>query len=348
MTDKIREAWSGPGKKDGTITEFKPEYDAIHIDMNEKGNAEWWYFDAHLTNGYFVVVFFRAKHERTGKTGVEITIYDPEGKKVQNIYDYERTDLVVSKENANVKIGKNYIKVDNSNEQFPVYEIFLDEGEYGIHLTFKAKVKGWMPGKGFTEFGNKGHFGWVIALPKAEVTGTIRVKNKEMFVEGIGYHDHNWLNFQLPMVVDYWYWGRIYSDTFTIIFAYIKCNKKMDNYPIDVLMVAKDEEIIMSTGEYDLLAENFQFHEKANNRYPKSLKFTISEQQKITLEVEKIVDADNLLFEMGPLLRFVVKRVMRLKPGYFRLNSKFNLDFQYEGKTYKETGNALFEVVVSK
>ena len=31
MTDKIKEAWSGPGKKDGKITEFKPEYDAIHI-----------------------------------------------------------------------------------------------------------------------------------------------------------------------------------------------------------------------------------------------------------------------------------------------------------------------------
>ena len=348
MSDKIKESWPGPGKKDASITIFKPEYDALHIDMNKKGNAEWWYFDAHLTNGYFVVVFFRAKHERTSKTGVEITIYDPDGKKVQNIYDYKRTDLVVSKENANVKIGNNFIRVDNSNEQLPNYEIFLDEGEYGLHLNFKAKVKSWMPGKGFTEFGNKGQFGWVIPLPKSEVSGTIKVKNNEMAVKGIGYHDHNWLNFQLPMVVDYWYWGRIYSDTFTVIFAYIKCNKKMNNYPIHVLMVAKDENIIMSTGEFELIADDFQFHEKANNKYPKMLKFNISEQQNITLKVEKIIDADNLLFEMGPLLRFVVKRVLRLKPGYFRLNSKFDIDFQWEGKNYNEKGNLLHEMVISK
>jgi len=47
--------------------------------MDKKGNAEWWYFDARFDNGFMVVGFFRAKHERTGKTGVEITIYKPDG-----------------------------------------------------------------------------------------------------------------------------------------------------------------------------------------------------------------------------------------------------------------------------
>ncbi len=112
MNPIIKEAWYGPGRKDAIIADFKPEYDAIHIDMKKKGNAEWWYFDARLDNGYMVIGFFRAKHERTGKTGVEITIYNPQGKKVQNIYDYKRSDLIVSKETADVKMGNNYIKVD--------------------------------------------------------------------------------------------------------------------------------------------------------------------------------------------------------------------------------------------
>jgi hypothetical protein len=30
------------------------------MDMVEKGMYEWWYFDAHLDNGYTIVVFFHA------------------------------------------------------------------------------------------------------------------------------------------------------------------------------------------------------------------------------------------------------------------------------------------------
>ena len=67
---KVIEGWNGPGRKDGKITKFLPEHDGIHIDINEKGTAEWWYFDAILDNGYTVVGFFRARHERTGETGV--------------------------------------------------------------------------------------------------------------------------------------------------------------------------------------------------------------------------------------------------------------------------------------
>ncbi|MFX1315956.1 MAG: lipocalin-like domain-containing protein [Promethearchaeota archaeon] len=348
MTIKIKEAWSGPGKRDEVITEFKPEYDALHIDMNKKGNAEWWYFDARLDNEYVIVGFFRAKHERTGKTGVEIVIYQPDGKKIQKVFDYDHSDLSVSDDRADVRIGNNFIKVDYSNEKLPSYEIFIDEDDIGFHLRYNAKVHGWMPGKGYTQFGKLGHFGWCVALPKADVEGTIRINNEQLSVKGIGYHDHNWLNFNMVRVVDYWYWGRLYSDTFTFIFAYIKCNKKMENYPIRVLMLAKDENIILSTGEYEITEKDFQYDEKAQNNYPKTLIFKISNQQQILLEVQEIIDSDNLLFELSPVLRFIAKYLLRLKPGYFRFNSKFNIDLLYNGKTYKEQGNTLHEMVIVK
>ncbi len=345
---KIREAWTGPGNKDGNITVFKPEHDGLHIDMKKKGNAEWWYFDARLDDGHFVVGFFRAKHERTGKTGVEITIYKPDGEKIQKLYDYSHSDLTASNKDANVKIGNNYIKVDFSNNKLPEYEIFLDEGDYGIHLKYKATVQSYMPGNGFTEFGNLGHFGWCIALPRAEIEGTIKVDGKTIPARGIGYHDHNWLNFNLVRVVEYWYWGRIYSDNFTLIYAYIKCNKKMNGHGIKVLMFAKGEDILLSTGESDIIAEDFQFHEHVNNYYPKILKFDISDKMYGTLEVQELIDADNLLFELSPVLRFIVKNVLKLKPGYFRLNSKFNLDIEHDGKVYQENGNTLHEMVIAK
>ncbi len=346
MTSKIKEAWTGPGKKDEVITEFEPKFDALHIDMNRRGNTEWWYFDARLDNGYVVVAFFRAKHERTGKTGVEITIYTPDGEKIQNVYDYSRTDLKVSRENANVQVGSNYIKVDNANPKLPNYEIFIDEGKYGIHLKYTPKVQAWMPGRGKIEFGKMEHFGWCVAIPRAKVEGTIKVNGETITVNGEGYHDHNWVTVNLMKIVDYWHWGRIFSENFTMLYAYIKCNKKMDDYAIKVLMLAKGESVFLSTGEYELIEKNHIFNGDANNEYPKILEFVISDNKKIILEVQDIIDADNLLLELNPIVRFLAKNVLGLKPGYFRLNSKFDLDIAYNGNKFKEQGNTLHEMVI--
>jgi hypothetical protein len=348
MSTKIKEAWLGPGRKDGQINTIKPTDDALHINMEKKGTREWWYFDARLDNGYTVVGFFRAKHERTGKTGVEITIYKPNGEKIQKVVEYLHSDLRASQDTANIQIGENYIKVNYSNNEFPRYEIFLDEGEYGLHLKYTAKVHGWKPGNGYIEFGKSNQFGWVVALPRADVEGTIKVNNEVIQVEGIGYHDHNWLNFNFAFLLDYWLWGRVYSENFTVIYAYIKCNKRMENYPIKVLMLAKNENVLLSTGEYELFQDDFEYNNKAGNKYPKVLKFNFDNPDEITLEVQEIIDADNLLYELGPITRFVAKNLLKLKPGYFRLNSKFQLNLHIDGKPYIEKGTTLHEMVITK
>ncbi len=349
MTAPIQEAWNGPGRQDGTITVFQPEYDGLHIDPRKRGHSEWWYFDARLDNGYTVVFFFWARHQRTGKTAVEIVVYPPEGKKIQRVYDYPRSALAASKENANVRIGKNYIRVDDAPmDNLPTYEIFLDEGDLGCHLTYQAQVPGWMPGSGYTQFGKMGHFGWCVALPRAAVQGTITVSGKTHPVTGIGYHDHNWLNFMLPRVVDDWYWGRIYSENFTLIYAHVQCNRKMDNYPVKVMMLAHDKEIVLSTGEYELADADFVYNEIAGNHYPSSLQFTLAEQLRLSLQVRHLIDAENLLLEVGPVLRLVLKHVLRLKPGYFRFSSDFHLTFTRDGKTFEEKGETLHEMVVLK
>jgi hypothetical protein len=347
-SSKIKEAWTGPGRKDGTIKHISPKDDAIHIDMKKKGSSEWWYFDASLENGYIVVGFFWAKHQLTGKTCIEITIYKPGGEKINKTLNYLNSDFRYSLDSADLQIGKNYIKTDYSNKDLPIYEVFLDEGSYGFHLKFTALVHGWMPGHGYTEFEGLGQFGWCIALPRALVEGIIKVNDEIIPVKGRGYHDHNWLSFIPAKLVEYWYWGRLYSENFTFCYAYIKCNKKMDNYPIQVLMLAKNEKIILSTGEYDLIQENFQYDNKAANNYPKSLIFKIPNQLETSLEVQKIIDSGNMLelFGINAIIRFIVKHILRLSPGYFRFDSKFIMKVSLEGKSYQEQGNTLHEMVI--
>ena len=77
MPDKtiVIEGWTGPGRRDSVIEPLKPVDDALHMD--KRGMYEWWYFDAHLDNGYTIVVFFHASNPNpglTGKTGMEIVL----------------------------------------------------------------------------------------------------------------------------------------------------------------------------------------------------------------------------------------------------------------------------------
>lgn len=348
MSDKIIEGWTGPGRRDGVITPFKPEDDALHIDLNKKENFEWWYFDARLEGGYTAVGFFRAAHERTGKTAVEIVIYKPDGNRLQKFVNYKRSDMNFSREIPDIRIGHNYLKVDYKNKDLPVYEVYLDEDNLGIHLKFTAKVHGWMPGNGKTEFGDKGYFAWCVPFPRAVVEGNIRIDDKILPVKGIGYHDHNWGNINMARYLDYWLWGRLYSENFTLCYAYIKCNKKMDNYAIQVLMLAKNEEIILSTGEYNLTQDNFQYDKKAANEYPKKLTFKIPNQLETTLEVREIIDSGNILelFNINKVIIFIVKHLLRLKPGYFRFHSNFKLNVSHEGTSYEEKGTTLHEMVI--
>jgi len=95
----------------------------------------------------------------------------------------------------------------------------------------------------------------------------------------------------------------------------LKLPKKMDNYPIKVLMIAKNEKIILSTGEFELSQKNFKFDKRAGNQYPNLLKITVPQQHEIILNVEEIIDAVNLLFELNPITRFIAKKLLKLKPG---------------------------------
>jgi hypothetical protein len=351
VSPNVREGWSGPGRHDGVITPLKPEDDALHIELGKRNNFEWWYFDAHLEGGYTVVAFFYAANPnpgKSGKTGVELTLLRPDGRKTQRFIEYKRSQFEASREIPDVRIGKNYMKVDYSQGDLPVYEIFLDEEELGFHLTYRSQVQGWKPGDGYSHFGGKGYFAWVVPFARAAVEGTVRDGDETFAVTGVGYHDHNWLNFAFQMIIEYWMWGRVYSENYTISYAYIKCNKSMDHHTVKVLMLAKNQDVILSTGEYKFTPEDFEFNERANHFYPKFLTILCPEKLETVMEVKRVLESENMLDNFGALLRFAARRILRLQPGYFRLLSDFTLKVNHDGKVAEESGTTLHEIVAFK
>jgi len=345
----VKEGWTGPGRRDAVVIPLAPEEDGIHIDIHRKGMFEWWYFDAHMETGQTVVVFFYAANPNPGsgaKPGVEIVLLRPDGRKTQRFMPCSKSQFFASGSGADVRIGENYLRVTQSPGGLPVYEVQVKNQDLGCHLTFRAVVNGWKPGTGVSQFGKKGAFAWVVPFPRASVEGTIVDGESVSQVRGVGYHDHNWLDFPFQSIIDYWMWGRIYSQNYTVSYAFIQCNDKVGNHAVRVLMMADGREVVLSTGQFEFGKENYEYDRKAKHSYPKRIAISVSNELEIALDVKKVLEAQDMLENFSLPLRLIAKYLLRLRPGYFRLESDFEIKVSRNGITNTEKGTALHEMVL--
>jgi hypothetical protein len=346
---KVTEGWTGPGRRDALIERLMPGDDGLHMDMGKRGMFEWWYFDAHLETGHTIVVFFHASNPNPGlegKIGIEIVLLRPDGKRNQKFFAYNRSDFAAARDKPDVTIGKNTIRVIQRDGELPVYEIYVKEKDLGCHLKYTAEVNGWKPGTGLSNFGDMGFFGWAIPFARASVQGTVTDGDRIIPVTGIGYHDHNWLNFSFQKIINYWMWGRIYSKHFTVAYAYIQCNDKTNNHTVKVLMLADGQEVILSTGEFDFCKEDFEYNAKAKYQFPRKIVISALPKLVASLDVKKVLEAQDMLENYNPVLRFIARNILRIKPGYFRLVSDFILEVTRGEQIIQEAGTTLHEIVM--
>ena len=70
-------------------------------------------------------------------------------------------------------------------------------------------------------------------------------------------------------------WGRLYTDDFTVSFAFIQCNEKVENHQIKVLLLAKGKEPILSTGDYEFVVDDFEYDDRAKHSFPHNLSIRV-------------------------------------------------------------------------
>lgn len=342
--EEVTETWTGPGQQDEEIVPIQPEEDALHP-LDEENYVEHWYFDARLENGYLVVGFLWASEMTTHKPAMELHIYRPSGEKVGVTRSFEESDLRASEDKCEVWVGRNHAyAVYPEDGGFPVYHLFLSEGDLEADLTFHSEIPGWKPGGGKTLYGDEGFFAWVVAVPRARVEGRIRIGDEDVPVKGIGYHDHNWETADLKRVISYWYWGRIYAEDFTVLYAYVKTNRRFGEVASKPMMLAYKDRILYSTGEMNLEDSLYVFNGTANREYPRLLEIDVPEKMSLRLEVKDVIDAHDFLQDMNPVLKWGVNLFIG-RPGWFRFRSDFTLQAYVDGVRYERKGETLHEMV---
>lgn len=354
MTADITEVWNGPGRRDGELTAVEPWHNGLHPSSSPLA-FEHWYFDAHLDTGHVVVGFLtkrRPEDPPLARPWVELIVYSPDGTRRAARRKYPRGAAAYALDACEVRIGDNRARAEFPPGGLPVHHLRLAEDGLVFDLRFENETPSWMPGKGETRFGARDRFGWVVAAPRARVTGTLEIDGVAHTVTGRGYADHNWGVGDMKKIIDRWHWGRLYTDDYSLLYADVLTQQRRGSHEIAPLMLARGGDIVLSTGETALTEGPPIQHPVAGRSYPEWIALRVPDRLELRLTVENVIDAhdfvDDIPVARTRLLKPLVHRAIG-HPAYFRFSSAFELTVhEDDGTTVRRSGTTLHELVALK
>lgn len=349
-TADIVEVWNGPGRRDGELTPVEPRHNGLHPSPSKLA-FEHWYFDAHLDTGHVVIGFLTKRRPEDlplARPWVEMMVYAPDGTRRQVSRRYPHSATSFSPDACDVRVGANTARTEFRDDGLPIHHLRMAEDGLVFDLRFHNEVPSWMPGKGETRFGAKDSFGWMVAAPRAAVTGSIELDGVRHEVTGRGYHDHNWGVGDMKKIIERWHWGRLYVEDYSLLFASVLTQQRRGGHEISPLMLAHHADIVLSTGETILTEGPARFDATAGRNYPEWVALQVPGKLELRLDVERVIHAHDLLDDL-PIVRsrLVKPLVHRLvgHPGYFRFESSFDLTVHTESGPQRRSGTTLHELV---
>lgn len=350
-TIEVTEAWTGPGRRDERIVTPPPAENGAHP-SDQRRAFEHWYFDARLDDGHVVIGFLQAADLVTGKPGVELHVYRPDGERLEIRKRYPVSAVRAATDQCDVRVGHNFAVADfPAGGGLPVHRVHLEENDLRFDLEFHSEVPAWQPGAGRTNYGERDYFAWIVGAPRARVTGTVQIGDTTLEARGIGYHDHNWGVGDMKRIVDHWYWGRLYAEDFTLIYANVFAQKRYGSQCSTPLMVAHGDEVILSTGEVTIEEGPPVYDARADNAYPRDLVLR-ADGAELRLDVREVIHAHDLLDDVPVVRHKLVKPVAKPlinrlvgRPGYFRFRSDFVLRLDASGTQAERKGSTIHEMV---
>jgi len=273
--------------------EFSPEDITLKDDAFHGSKAisftEWWYFDTELDNGYSIQM-----HLRVGgllKNSVVIffqkfELYKDKKLLKSNRKIFLKKHVFASKEVPHVKINnKDVIKgyIDEKTGNW-IYDINFKIEDISIILRYEGSGNGYKGtvGKPFNKKGTTKQGKWAVILPFAKVSGTLKIKNKEIKVNGFGYHDHNW-DMRGTVITNYgWLWGKIYTRDHALVWAKVFKTKSISS---NLLVISKKNKGYVNVKSDDIKFIIDEYKKEKNRLIPHHFNLKVK-NEKISLDID--------------------------------------------------------------
>ena len=315
-----------------------------------KGDFEWWYFDAHFSDGSTAVIVFFTKPllNPAGplSPGVSLTITTPQGEKLFKFITTAPDDFSCSRQGCDIRVHKSRVWGNLKS-----YVLHVEAGDLQADLELQDVVPAWRPGSGINYYDEDLtlYFGWLPAIPHGLAQGVLAYQGRQVKVQGFCYHDHNWGNVNLARVMSHWYWGRAHVGNFTTIFVEMYASQAYGGVKIPVFLLARDELILTDEGQFLSMHIDDEEVNSSLRSYPRQARFVWqkgSESVNVVLSRPQMIESISLLGTLPTWKRYLARLVAN--PFYLRFNTQVDLDVNLHVIHRRVTGNGLYEVMYLK
>lgn len=334
---------------------LNPSYPEIWEDgvrtEGKKGEYEWWYFDGKLNGGISLVIEFHTAPlvhtKNTYAPFASIHLTYPDGTEIKDGVSPHLSECSFSTDRCDAQIGDCRFEGDlhEYTIRFRGQKVQAD-----IHLT--GKTPAWRPASGYFLYGHKNYFAWLPAVPEGDVEAVVVCDGKTERLTGTGYHDHNWGNVPMNVLMHHWYWGRAKIGEYQIINCYITAQKKYGYAHFPIFLLAKDGRIIADdTSKMTYTQSDPEFVEATGKHIHKKLVYQYKDGDtcyKITWKMKTHLSCLNMenskqAIAMPWILRTGMK-LLGISPSYDRVSGDAVLEKTVNGvETERITAPALWE-----
>ena len=223
--------------------------DGVRLTETNPGAYEWWYMDGHFTNGMMLVVTFFTYVGAEGAVTprVIINISNADGVIVDQELDFAPGDLDTVADHADVTVKSSHFRSVDGLKAYEIHVAPEENNGFGCTVRLDSRTPSHRPGTGYwSNDADENYFAWLCVVPEGRMTGTLAMNGETVEVEGSGYHDHNWGNVPMDMVLGRWYWGRGEIDGASVVLATVWFNEAYGATETHTLMVAKDGERVLT------------------------------------------------------------------------------------------------------
>ncbi len=319
----------------------------------KRGEFEWWYFDAKLDGGASLVLDYHTtplahlKNEYAPFAKLSLTY--PDGKEIVDVVWATAAQSSFSKEKCDFRIGACTFSGD-----LKTYTICHHSEKVHAEIKLISKANPWRPETGHFLFGDQYYFAWLPTVPEGIVEVTITHDGITEHFTGTGYHDHNWGNIPMNMLMHHWYWGRAKIGEYQAITCYITSLKKYDYVHFPIFMLSKNGELLCDDGKKLRYAQSDPiFDEVTGKHIHRNLVYDYedgAERYRIRYRMENHIErlnAENSMKLTGlPPFVATVMKLLGVDPSYDRVCGTATLERFADGVPVETiTAPALWELM---